>query len=113
MEGNAVLKGASSVYFDEVSKSKIFASIDKAQMNKGTLLKEEYLELKYKLGRRPKLSEFDKYQALDPMRIINYIGSYHDFLVKYDKLENTYDSTQQEFMNLLVAREFTKSKCSE
>lgn len=104
MEGNAVLKGASSVYFDEVSKSKIFASIDKAQMNKGALLKEEYLDLKHKLGRRPKLSEFDKYQALDPMRIINYIGSYHDFLVKYDELENTYDSTQQEFMNFICEK---------
>ena len=109
MEGNASLKGASSIYFDEISKKKIFASIDKARMNNGKLLKEEYLDLKQKLGRRPKLIEFDEHQALDPMRMIYCAGSYYDFLVRYDALEDTLSSSQKDYLTF-ISEKFASGK---
>ena len=104
IEGNAFLSGASTVYFDEVSKSRIFNSIDSAKMNRTDLLKKEFAELKNKLGRRPALVEFDKYQALDPMRIIGCCGSYHNFLVKYDSLVEAYSDAQNSFMTFICEK---------
>lgn len=101
MCGDSVIKGASSVYFDEIAKKRIFASIDRAQMNRPRILKEAYMNLKMKLGRRPKLAEFDLYGELDPLRIIGCKGSYHDFLVAYDSLEETFDDLQKKYLRFI------------
>lgn len=73
-----------------LQKKRIFQSIDKAQMNNLKSLREEYQNVKMKLGRRPKLTDFDKYGELDPLRIIACKKSYHNFLVSYDNLDETF-----------------------
>ena len=70
MEGNNVISGPSTIYFDEISKKRIYASIDAAKLNRIQVLKQEYQNLKYKLGRIPSISDFDEYGELDPLRII-------------------------------------------
>ena len=70
MEGNNIIKGASTIYFDEISRDRIYKSIDTADLNQVRLLKKEYQSLKYKLGRIPHLKEFDDLGELDPLRII-------------------------------------------
>ncbi len=84
MEGNNIIKGASTIYFDEVSRERIYKSIDTADLNQIRLLKTEYQSLKFKLGRIPKLKDFDDMGELDPLRIIDKMGSYQAFLNKYD-----------------------------
>ena len=84
MEGNNVIKGASTIYFDEISRDRIYKSIDAADLNQIRLLKKEYQSLKYKLGRIPNLKDFDVMGELDPLRIIDKMGSYQAFLKKYD-----------------------------
>ena len=84
MEGNNLIKGASTIYFDEISRKRIYNSIDSANLNRSQILKKEYYNLKYKLGRIPRLKEFDEYGELDPLRIIQYSKSYYNFLKKYD-----------------------------
>ena len=84
MEGNNVIKGASTIYFDEISRDRIYKSIDAADLNQIRLLKKEYQSLKYKLGRIPYLKDFDVMGELDPLRIIDKMGSYQAFLQKYD-----------------------------
>ena len=98
ISGDSIIQGASSVYFDEIAKKKIFESIDRAQMNRAKVLKEAYLALKMKLGRRPDISDFDLYGETDPLRFIQCQGSYHAFLVAYDGLEETYSPQQQRYM---------------
>lgn len=87
MEGSRVIPGCSTINFDEISKKKIFESIDKANFNDIKLIKESYHNLRQKIGRIPKLSEFEFYGAIDPIRIFdnNSLGSYHKFLKKYEK----------------------------
>lgn len=87
LEGNRVIPGCSTLNFDEISKKRIFESIDKAKFNKVTFIKENYLKLKQKLGRIPRLIDFDDYDALDPLIIFNNgsLGSYYKFLKKYEK----------------------------
>ena len=84
MEGNNIIKGASTIYFDEISRDRIYKSIDTADLNQVRLLKKEYQSLKYKLGRIPHLKEFDDLGELDPLRIIDRKGSYQAFLRDYE-----------------------------
>lgn len=84
MEGNNIIRGASTIYFDEIARDRIYKSIDAADLNQIRLLKKEYQSLKYKLGRIPHLKEFDEMGELDPLRLIDKQGSYQAFLKKYD-----------------------------
>lgn len=87
MEGGRVIPGASTVHFDEISKKRIFASVDNANFSDIKLIKENYTNLKNKLGRIPHLRDFDDYGEMDVARIFdnNSLGSYYKFLVKYEK----------------------------
>ena len=85
MEGNNIIKGASTIYFDEIARDRIYKSIDAADLNQIRLLKKEYLSLKYKLGRIPHLKEFDEMGELDPLRLIDKKGSYQAFLRDYEQ----------------------------
>ena len=86
-EGGRIIPGASTIHFDEISKKRIFASVDNANFSDIRLIKENYLNLKNKLGKIPGLLDFDNYGEMDVMRIFenNTLGSYYKFLVKYEK----------------------------
>lgn len=87
MEGGRVIPGASTVHFDEISRRRIFASVDNANFSDIKLIRENYTNLKNKLGRIPALRDFDDYGEMDVIRIFDNgsLGSYYKFLVKYEK----------------------------
>ena len=87
MEGGRVIPGASTIHFDEISRKRIFAAVDNANFSDIKLIKENYTNLKNKLGRIPRLKDFDDYGEMDVLRILdnNSLGSYYKFLVKYEK----------------------------
>ena len=86
-EGGRVIPGASTIHFDEVSRKRIFQAIDNANFSDIKLIRENYTNLKNKLGHIPALDDFDKYGEMDVLRIFdnNSLGSYYKFLVKYEK----------------------------
>lgn len=86
-EGGRVIPGASTIHFDEVSRKRIFQAIDNANFSDIKLIRENYTNLKNKLGHIPALTDFDKYGEMDVLRIFdnNSLGSYYRFLVKYEK----------------------------
>jgi len=87
MEGARIIPGNSTVHFDEISRKRIFASVDNANFSDIKLIKENYQNLKNKLGRIPALKDFDDYGEMDVLRIFDNgsLGSYYKFLVKYEK----------------------------
>ena len=87
MEGSRIIPGSSTIHFDEISRKKIYQAIDNANFSDLKLIKENYFNLKNKLGHIPKLEEFDQYGEMDVCRIFDNksLGSYYKFLVKYDK----------------------------
>ncbi|MEG0297700.1 MAG: DEAD/DEAH box helicase [Clostridium sp.] len=85
MEGTRVIPGCSTIHFDEITKKRIFQAIDTANFNDIKLIKENYENLKKKLGRIPSLEDFEKYESIDPLRIFDKLGSYYNFLKKYEK----------------------------
>ncbi len=88
-EGTRVIPGSSSIHFDEISRKRIYASIDRMTTTK-RLLTEKYLILKNKLGRIPSLMDFYNNSEIDPLLFISYAGSYHGFLKKIYQAEKDY-----------------------
>lgn len=86
-EGGRVIPGASTIHFDEISRRRIFQAIDNANFSDIKLIRQNYTNLKNKLGHIPALADFDKYGEMDVLRIFdnNSLGSYYKFLVKYEK----------------------------
>ncbi len=56
-QGTRELPGASTVYFDEVARRRIFASIDQAKMNSAKALREGFTLLMDRLGHIPALTD--------------------------------------------------------
>lgn len=103
MEGNNIIKGASTIYFDEIARDRIYKSIDSAKLNNKRLLRKEYQDYKFKLGRIPALKEFDEMGELDPLRLIDTWGSYQAFLLdsddSYDEVFSDYQIKVLEFIS--------------
>ena len=78
-EGARVIPGSSTIHFDEISKKRIYASIDTARTNDMKLLKESYTTLKYKLGRIPTIRDFKEFGSIDVTKIFEKCGSYYGF----------------------------------
>ena len=112
MEGGRVIPGASTVHFDEISKKRIFASVDNANFSDIKLIKENYTNLKNKLGRIPHLRDFDDYGEMDVARIFdnNSLGSYYKFLVKYEKDYKLRLSQEEEKIVEFISKKLANGK---
>lgn len=109
-EGGRLLPGCSTINFDEISRQKIYASIDSARLGDTALLKNEYLTLKQKLGHIPQIEDFAKFGSISITKFFDKFGSYHHFLQKYDKDYNIKLSAQQEEVLSFICRRFAKGK---
>lgn len=112
MEGDRVIPGISTIHFDEVSRKRIFAAIDEANFTDIKLIKGNYTNLKYKLGRIPRLRDFDDYGEMDVCRIFDNksLGSYYKFLVKYEKDYKIRLSAKEEEIIEFVSRKLASGK---
>ena len=112
MEGGRIIPGASTVHFDEISKKRIFASVDNANFSDIKLIKENYTNLKNKLGRIPHLRDFDDYGEMDVARIFdnNSLGSYYKFLVKYEKDYKLRLSQEEEKIVEFISKKLANGK---
>lgn len=112
MEGGRIIPGASTVHFDEISKKRIFASVDNANFSDIKLIKENYTNLKNKLGRIPELKDFDDYGEMDVIRIFdnNSLGSYYKFLVKYEKDYKIRLSQEEEKIVEFISKKLANGK---
>ncbi len=82
-EGSKVIPGSSTIHFDEVSKKRIFESIDNSKTTK-KMLKEKYMLLKNRLGKVPTILDFFEYGEIDPMLFIDYANTYDRFVRMVD-----------------------------
>lgn len=109
-EGSRMIPGASTINFDEITKERIFQSIDSANMQLFADLKKDYNLLKFKLGRTPMMMDFIEHGSRDPFLFVDYANSYYNFIVKVEKTENTALSKQQLKLLELFAKEINNSK---
>ncbi len=109
-EGSRVIPGSSTIHFDEISKKRIYASIDTASTSDMKLIRESYQALKYKLGRIPTILDFKKYGSIDVTKIFDKCGSYYSFLKKYEKEYQVTLSSQEESVIEYMSRKVVQYK---
>lgn len=112
LEGERIIPGSSTIHFDEISRKRIFAAIDNANFSDIKLIKENYKNLKNKLGRIPALIDFDDYGEMDVLRIFdnNSLGSYYKFLVKYEKEYTVRLSDAEEKLVEFISKKLASGK---
>ncbi len=111
-EGERIIPGESTIHFDEISRKRIYQSIDSANFSDIKLIKESYFQLKYKLGKIPSLKDFDEYGEMDVLRIFDNgtLGSYHKFLSKYEKEYNVRLTTVEEKYLEFISKKLASGK---
>lgn len=90
MEANKQIIGSSTINFDEISRKRIYESINNASFSNIKLFREKYQKLRNRLNRTPYLVDFYEHGELDPLAILqhNKFDCYHNFLAAYDKEYN-------------------------
>lgn len=109
-EGSRMIPGASTINFDEITKERIFQSIDSANMQLFADLKKDYNLLKFKLGRTPMMMDFVEHGSRDPFLFVDYANSYYNFLLKVEKIESSLLSKQQVKLLELFSKEINNAK---
>lgn len=109
-EGSRMIPGASTINFDEITKEKIFKSIDSANMQLLADLKKDYNLLKFKLGRIPMMMDFIEHGSRDPYLYVNYSNSYYNFILKIEKDYKSELSHKEIKLLELFSKEINNSK---
>jgi superfamily II DNA or RNA helicase/SOS-response transcriptional repressor LexA len=109
-EGSRMIPGASTINFDEITKERIFESIDSANMQLFSELKKDYNLLKFKLGRPPMMMDFIEHGSRDPFLYVEYSKSYYNFMVKVEKIESPTLSKEKVKLLELFSTEINNAK---
>jgi superfamily II DNA or RNA helicase/HKD family nuclease len=94
--------GASTIYFDRIVKEKIFESINTGKLQEKRKLVQEYLALKGKIGRIPKMMDFINHGERDPFQYVTNYKSYFEFqLLQKEPISqlNTYELELLSFLS--------------
>lgn len=82
--GSDLIPGQSTINFDRITREKIYAAIDTANLSKKKDLVKDYELLKYKLGRIPTMVDFLEHGSRDPQLFVGYKKSYYNFIKEID-----------------------------
>lgn len=101
-EGNRLIPGGSTIHFDEISKERIYRSIDGFKTD-AAFKKEKYLALKNKINRVPTILDFYEHSEVDPTIFIPSSGKVKSFdeyvrMVDKDAYDFTFTHEQQQIL---------------
>ena len=76
-----IIPGSSTINFDEITKEKIYNSIDGGNLKTKKDLVNDYRILKFRLGREPMMMDFVEHDLRDPFQYIEYnkTDSFYNF----------------------------------
>lgn len=111
-EGNRVIPGCSTIYFDQIAKERIYKAIDTANFTNAKIIKDAYTNLKNRLGRIPTLLDFEEQGSIDVrlMFASKVYGSYHTFKKKVEKNYTINFAKTQENMLEFISRKLASGK---
>jgi len=109
-EGSRLIPGASTINFDQVTKDRIFQSIDSANMQLLADLKKDYNLLKFRLGKIPMMMDFIENDGRDPFLFVEYAKSYYNFVKKVDRTAIEVLETDETKLLELFAKEINNAK---
>lgn len=84
--GSKSIPGGSTVNFDEITKERIFKSIDSTNIQTKKDLNKDFDLLKFKIGRSPMMMDFLLHGSRDPFQYVEYSKhSFFEFASKKEK----------------------------
>ena len=84
--GSKSIPGSSTVNFDEITKERIFKSIDSSNIQTKKDLTKDFDLLKFKIGRSPLMMDFLNHGSRDPFQYVDYTKhSFFEFVSKKEK----------------------------
>jgi superfamily II DNA or RNA helicase len=107
---SSFIPGSSTINFDEITKGKIFESINTANMQQKKNLIKDYRLLKYELGRIPMMIDFEKHGSRDPQLYINSAKSYFNFIAEQEPEYNNKISQTEKKLLELFSNEINNAK---
>lgn len=101
--GDSIIPGNSTISFDEISRNKIYESIDNTDFSEAKIINDAYNNLKMRLGRIPELTDFKKYGSIDALNLLLKYKSYHAFLdAKENQYSVNFDSGKENYLELIT-----------
>ena len=115
MPRTKIISGSSSISFDEISRKRIFKSIDTSNFSKKYDLKEKYHILKRKLGKIPMLCDILNNEDFNPQLIFEHkdFPNYYSFLEYCHKNDDEFnDFLEESYLNSLsfISKQLSNGK---
>lgn len=95
------IAGISSVSFDQISRERVFNAIAAAKLDSTAALKKQIQDLQFRLNRLPRLYDFARFDAVDPVIIATARITYWNLLVKTKLVDQAPTSHEQALLSLL------------
>lgn len=95
-DGSRYLPGASTVYFDEISKEQIYKSIDQGKIGSKKDIMDSYLTLKNEINNIPTFDEFSKSASVEMIRVFEEYGSYYTLVLACEKSNSPFNLSTEE-----------------
>ena len=99
IEGTPLIKGVSTIDFDNISKERVYSAINLSKYSDRAFLKSEYLNVKNMVGRIPRLTDFIACNSVSPLLFIDKYDNYPNFVAKFDK-DFSWDEKSKESISL-------------
>jgi hypothetical protein len=104
-----VLEGLSSVRFDRIAQERVLRSLATVKLDRLDKLKSAIEIVRNRIGRVPQLSDFLRFESVDPVVLATKVGNYPELLAKL-KIEKTGLSTEESLMLAVISKELLTSK---
>jgi superfamily II DNA or RNA helicase/HKD family nuclease len=104
-----VISGLSSVRFDRIAQERVLSSIASARLDSFPNLKAAIEGIRNRVGRVPLLSDFLRFESVDPVVLATKVGNYAELLKKL-KIEDIELSDNESRYLTVVSKELLTSK---
>ncbi len=98
--GSSLIPGSSTINFDEITKERIYESIDATNLQTKKDLVNDYQLLRFRIGKEPMMMDFIEHNSRDPYQYVEFSNSLYNFSV----LQEDSIPTLPEFEKILLEK---------
>jgi superfamily II DNA or RNA helicase/HKD family nuclease len=104
-----VISGLSSVRFDRIAQERVLRSIATTKLDRLSNLKDAIEGIRNRVGRVPLLSDFLRFESVDPVVLSTKVGNYAELLAKLKIEERALSESESRSLSV-VSRELLTAK---
>ncbi len=104
-----VIAGLSSVRFDQIAQERVLRSLQTVKLDSLSNLKAAIESVRRRVGRTPQLSDFLRFESVDPIVLATKVGNYPELLAKV-KIEELSLAPEASSALTVISRELLAAK---